>query len=69
MHCKQSNDFSALALFTKLDTLLNDVTGELVLREVMNVLDDRFDHYRSVLFFAILNDVLNDIVAELVRNQ
>lgn len=69
MRCKQSNDFSSLALFTKLDTLFNDVAGELMLGEVVNVLDDRFDHYRSVLLLAIFNDVLDDIVAELVWYQ
>lgn len=69
MHCKQSDDFSSLTFFSKLDTLLNNITGELVLGEVVNILDNRFDHDRSVFLFAILNDVLNDIVAELVRNQ
>ena len=66
---KESDDLSSLAFFAKLDTLLNDVARELVLGEIVNVLNDSFDHDGAVLFLAVLNDVLNDIIAELVRNQ
>lgn len=63
------DDLAAWRFFSKLNTLLDHVACKLVLREHKQLGHDNFDHTRSILLFAIFNDVLNNIVSELVRDE
>lgn len=66
---EHANDMLALAWFAKVDTLFDDIAGELVLRMQVEVRDDDGDHRRTVLLFAMLDDMLNHVIPKLVGDE
>ena len=67
--CERGDNVPTLRLLTKLDTLLNHVTGKLVFREHEKLRNHNDDHARTVLLLPILNHVLDDVIAKLVWDE
>lgn len=66
---QKPNDLLALAFLAKLDALFHDIAGELVLGEDKNLRDDDGDHAGTIFLLAIFNDVLDHVIAKLIRNE
>ena len=58
-----------LTLFAELDALFDNIASELVLRVCQELGHDNDDHAVAILLLTILNDMLDDIVAELIRDE
>jgi len=58
-----------LTLLTELDTLFDNIASELVLRVCQELGHDNDDHAVAILLVTILNDMLDDIVTELIRDE
>lgn len=66
---QRRDDVVTLTLFSELDALFDHVAGKLVLRVSEELRHDDLDHARPVLLVAILNDMLDNIVSELVGDE
>lgn len=67
--CQCANDLLTLRLFTKFDALFDHIARKFVLRIHEQLRQYNVDHTGSILFFAIFDHVLNDIVSELVWDK
>ena len=64
-----SNDSLSLLLRAGLDTVLNNITGEFVFGEIDQVRSHKRNGPATVLFEAMLNDVLHHVIAVLIDDQ
>lgn len=63
------DDPGAMLKSAKLNDLLNDVGGKLVLRQLEDLATEELDHLVLVLRTAVLEDVLDDVVTILIYRQ
>lgn len=68
-HGDLGHDRSSLFVGSILNALLNNVGGELMLRKCQQLCSDNFDNLGSVIWSAMLDDMLSDIVAVLISDE
>lgn len=62
-------DINTLVLSTELDALLDHITCEFVLRVCQQLAHDDVDHAGAIRLIAVLNDMLDDVISKLIRDQ
>ena len=67
--CDRIKDLSTLLRRTKLNTLLDDVAGKFVLREMNELGLDQGDDTISIILATVFNDVLRDVISILVSEK
>lgn len=66
---QRANHLPTLGLLAVFNALLDHIAGELVLGVSQELRHHHCDHARPVFIFTILDDMLDDIVAKLIRDQ